>query len=132
MAKEIDFSFERPISAADLQPLFRQTHWAAQRSNDAVESLLACSGVTLGGWHNDRLVAFARALTDDHFRALVDDVVVDHSFRDQGLGTALMRHMAQRLAQVEEVFLRCDPEMVSFYERLGYRQRLKCMDLITE
>ena len=69
-------------------------------------------------------------MTDDRFRAIIDDVVIDASYRGQGLGAALLRRMAERLTHVEEVFLRCEPELVPFYERLGYRHCSKCMDLI--
>jgi len=126
----VEFNFERTIDANALLVLLRQTHWAQQRTANDVQRMLGNSTITLGGYHDDQLVAFARALTDGHYRALIDDVIVDADHRGQGVGTELMRRMAERLSHVEEVFLRCEPEMTSFYERLGYQRNSMCMDLV--
>jgi ribosomal protein S18 acetylase RimI-like enzyme len=130
MPREVEFCFERAVSADELLRLFAQAKWASRRTRADVEHLLHHSAVVLGGWRNGELVAFARALTDDRFRALIDDVIVDASCRGQGIGTELMRRMAERLAHVEEVFLRCDAEHVAFYERLGYTRKANCLDLV--
>jgi GNAT superfamily N-acetyltransferase len=123
----IEFSFERPVGVADLRPLLHQAEWAARRADDALSRLLDQSPVKLGGWHQGRLIAFARALTDDICRALIDDVVVDAAYRGQGVGSELMRRMVRRLGHVEEMLLHCQPEMATFYERFGFRQNLICM-----
>jgi len=130
MTNGVEFSFERIVTADALLPLLRQTDWAAERSANEVTTMLDASAVKLGAWDGDRLVAFARAVTDLTFRALIDDVVVDVAWRGRGIGTALLRQMDQRLAAIEKVFLRCDTPLIPFYERLGYRRSEKCMDLV--
>ena len=126
----VELSFERPIAADDLLPLLAQSHWAAGRTRDDVHQMLAATPVILGAWKANRLVGFARALTDGRYRALIDDVIVDASLRGQGVGSHLMQFMADRLAHVEEIFLRCDKEVLPFYESLGYRQTAICLDLV--
>jgi ribosomal protein S18 acetylase RimI-like enzyme len=126
----VELSFERPIEADDLLPLLAQTHWASGRGRDAVSQMLLATPVKLGAWQDDRLVGFVRALTDGRYRALIDDVVVEASLRGQGLGSRMLRQMADKLAGVEEVFLRCDNSIVPFYEGLGYRRTAICLDLV--
>ena len=72
-------------------------------------------------WDGDRLVGFARSLTDGVYRALVDDVIVDESVRGQGVGKALVTALTNELADVDEVFLGCDEKVRPFYESLGWR-----------
>ena len=127
---KVEMSFDRDIQVADLLPLFAQTDWAATRSADLVERMLASTPIKLGVWSGHQLVGFSRVLTDDVFRALIDDVVVDAPLRGRGLGTRMMDLLADRLAHVEQIFLRCGPDVVSFYERNDYRQRAICLDLI--
>jgi predicted GNAT family N-acyltransferase len=70
----------------------------------------------------DRLVAFARVLTDDVYRALVYDVVVTSDRRGDGLGRLLMDAIVThpRLADVESIELVCQPELVDFYRHWGF------------
>ena len=126
----IIFSFDRAIQTKDLSPLFAQTDWAAGRTAEDLSDALQQTQLKLGAWHEDVLVGFARVLTDDHFRALIDDVVVHSLWRRRGIGQQIMRTLAARLDHVEEIFLRCDPELVSYYASLGYRQTAVCLDLV--
>jgi ribosomal protein S18 acetylase RimI-like enzyme len=74
----------------------------------------------------NRLVGFARVLTDWRYRAYIYDVIVAPEWRDRGLGRrlvdALMAH--PRLAAVETMELSCQPEMIPFYGRWGFRDDL--------
>jgi len=127
---EYDFSCDRPVSADDLLPLYAQTHWADARDAADVQRMLDATAIKIGVWKSDHLVAFARVLTDGKYRALVDDVVVDESLRKQGIGSEMMRILADQLRDIEEIFLRCDPDMVPYYGRLGYRDRIPCLELM--
>jgi len=129
---EIELSFDRPIQAADLALLFAQSDWAASRSLEDLEQMLSATRLKLGVWQDGRLVGFARAITDGRYRALIDDVIVDESMRGSGLGTRMMRHLAQHLDHVDEIFLRCEADIVPFYQRLGYQQRAICLDLVKD
>ena len=115
----LEYSFDKPVRVPALQALFRQG-WASNRSDPEVALIIANSPVQLGVWQADRLVGYARALTDGRFRALVDDVVVDEARRGSGIGSEIMRRLVSRLAGVDEVFLLADDRNVSYYLRLGF------------
>jgi GNAT superfamily N-acetyltransferase len=114
------YSFTRPIPPAALQHLFQQTLWAANRSPEDIRALLESTPVCLGAWLGDELVGFARAITDDRYRALIEDVVVESSLRGQGIGSAMLAHLIERLAHVEELLLLCDDARIGFYQRHGF------------
>ena len=111
------YSFDRQIEPEQLQALLRQTGWANQRSIEGIQKMLQGTPLTLGAWEGDRLVGFARVITDGIYRALIDDVVVEESTRGTGIGSELMRQLIERLTEVEAVFLHCGEQVVSFYER---------------
>lgn len=119
---EVTWSMDRPIAPEQLQALMRQTTWARDRSLSDLEALLAGPSVVLGGWRGERLVAFARVLSDGLYRALIDDVVVDEKERGQGLGDELVRRILEHQSGVDVVFLRCLEELVPFYTRHGFRR----------
>ncbi len=119
-SQPVSYSADRPIGPEEVRRLLRQTHWAATRTSEDIESMLAATGVTVGAWSDDRLVGFARAITDGVYRALIDDVVVDEAERGRGIGDELVRQLLGRLEGVETVFLRCGEDLMPFYARHGF------------
>jgi GNAT superfamily N-acetyltransferase len=68
------------------------------------------------------LIGFARAVTDDLFRAYIEDVIVDEAYRGQGIGGEITRRLLERLAHVEEIALNCEDHLIPFYERFGFER----------
>ena len=127
-AAELDYSFSRQVPASVLQTLLGQTSWANERTEDEVMQVIASSPVQLGVWDGDRLVGYARALTDGRFRALVDDVVVDEGQRGRGIGKEIMRRLLDRLAAVDQVVLLASDASAAFYIKLGFEpSRANCL-----
>jgi len=123
MTTPLIFSFTEPIRPEILQELFDQTTWAKSRDPLDIQQMLDNTQLTLGVWDNEKLVGFARAVTDDIYRALIEDVVVDSNYRKQGIGTHMIHKMLKRLEHVEVIMLDCDPTLVSFYEQHQFQQK---------
>lgn len=104
--------------------LFQSAWWAAKRTAAAVERMLHGSDVVVGlvDPASDRLIGFARAVTDRTFLAVVLDVIVEPGYRGTGAGTRLMDELLGRpeLADVDSIELVCQPELVGFYRRWGF------------
>jgi hypothetical protein len=88
--------------------------------------------VQLGVWQADRLVGYARALTDGRFRALIDDVVVDEAQRGSGIGSEIMRRLVGYVTRVDEVFLLADDRNVFILFALGICAQQGQMPLLAE
>ncbi|MBX5154508.1 GNAT family N-acetyltransferase [Rhizobium lentis] len=128
MTSTVEYSFDRPIPIEALKVLFLQTTWARDRNEDDIAEIIAKSAVQLGTWQENRLVGYARVLTDGRFRALIDDVIVDETCRGRGLGREIMEHLLVRLTRVEEVFLLANESMALYYEHLGFtRTAANCL-----
>lgn len=71
---------------------------------------------------SDRLLAFARVLTDFLFKALILDVVVDEAYRGQGLGRRLLEAIIthDQMRAVRSIDLTCYPELIPFYKHFGF------------
>jgi GNAT superfamily N-acetyltransferase len=121
-AMTVDYSFTKPIPSEALRALYAQTGWAANRPVEAIRQMLENTVVYLGAWQGDRLIGFARAITDDRYRAFIEDVIVDEALRGQGIGAAMMQVLMERLAHVEEVILSCEDHLIPFYERFGFER----------
>ena len=108
----------------DLMRLFGSAWWAERRTADDVRDMLAASTIVVAliDPRLDRLVGFARVLTDFTYLAMILDVVVDPDFRGTGLGAAVMDAVVghPRLATVASLELVCQPELRPFYRRWGF------------
>ena len=82
------------ISTDDVAALLKQTYWASRRSREQIEKSIrnsSCYGVYLD--EEEKLVGFARVITDHATTWYLCDVVIDPQFRHQGLGKALVSHI---------------------------------------
>ena len=114
------YSFTEPINPEVLHDLLQQTSWANNRSPLDIQQMLDRSQITLGVWDEDRLIAFSRVITDDLYRALIDDIVVDNSYRGQGIASQMLEKMLIRMQHIETIMLDCDPELSDFYGKFGF------------
>ena len=121
MAQTLEFSFDRPVGPEELGPLLNQSDWAQGRSAAGLEKMLRMSSLKLGVWDGNRLVGFARVLSDGVYRCVIEDVIVEASYRGRGIGTRIMRTLVEELSGVEHVYLFTGGENPKqFYERLGF------------
>lgn len=123
MTEAFTYSFTEPINPEHLQQLLQQTDWAKNRSPLQLQQMLDNSQLTLGVWHDDKLIGFARVVTDDIYRAWVEDVVVDAAYRHQGIGTKMIGKLLKRLEHIEDVNLHCLQDLIPFYEQHGFKAK---------
>ena len=101
--------------------LLRATYWAGGRSAAQIEASMRhsdCYGVYPED--GDRLVGFARVITDQATTWYLCDVVIDPEYRHQGLGKALVGYIAARdeYARLRGFLFTRDAH--GLYERFGF------------
>jgi len=117
-----------PSHTRQLLDLYAAEWWTADRELPDVETMLESTDLLVALIHRptDRLVGFARVLTDFVYEALILDVIVAEDLRGTGLGAALMNAIVNhpRLASVRTFELACQPELVAFYSRWGFTDKV--------
>jgi aralkylamine N-acetyltransferase len=122
---EIVFSTDREIDLYELEELCDRVGWA-RRPLRKVKKAIEHSFLVVSMWEvkgkKRRLIGFSRATSDHAFNATVWDVVVDPRFQNRGLGKAMMKYTIQKLrsADISNITLFADPQVVDFYRRLGF------------
>lgn len=122
MQSAITFARNAQIAPEALRDLLAQTDWAKARTVQSLERMLQQTSLHVSAWQDERLVGFARALSDGVFRAVIEDVVVTHELRGHGLGRELLRLLLAELHGVEEVALGCLEHLVPFYESFEFHR----------
>ena len=92
---------------------------------DWLNTAIANSLIVLGAFdENNHLVGFARALGDGVSDCYIQDVVVDASCRNQGIGRQLVDTLCQQLADrgIDWIGLIATPGKADFYRKLGFEE----------
>jgi len=107
-----------------LHALYQHEWWSRERTLTEVKAVLEHSDFVFAFCEQSSgcLIAFARVLTDRVFKALIFDVIVAPDYRGEGLGQQLMERIIEcpELRSVQDLELYCLPELVPFYEKLGF------------
>ncbi|MGK7930040.1 MAG: GNAT family N-acetyltransferase [Microcystaceae cyanobacterium] len=118
-------STDRNIDLYELEELCDAVGWA-RRPLRKVKKAIEHSFLVVSVWEvrgtRRRLMGFARATSDHAFNATIWDVVIHPKYQKQGLGKALMKYMIRKLKShdISNVTLFADPQVVEFYQRLGF------------
>ena len=81
----------------DIQRLLKMTYWADKRSPETVEKSVrnaSCYGIFLEDVN--KLVGFARVISDYATTFYLADVIIDPEYQRRGLGTALVSYVLSR------------------------------------
>lgn len=122
---QIIFSTERNLDFYELEELCDRVGWA-RRPLRKVKKAIEHSFLVVSMWEvsgkRRQLIGFARATSDHAFNATIWDVVVDPKFQSRGLGKAMMKYTINQLrsADISNITLFADPQVVKFYQRLGF------------
>jgi predicted N-acetyltransferase YhbS len=108
----------------DLHRLYQNEWWTRGRYLEDVQRMVRHSDLlfALVAPDTQRLLAFVRVLSDRVFKAMIFDLIVDPEHRNEGLGRRIMDWIreAPELTAVKHFELYCLPEMIPYYERLGF------------
>jgi N-acetylglutamate synthase-like GNAT family acetyltransferase len=110
------------IDLHQLQALLNKSaFWAVDRQIEDLKIALDRSEPVVSAWDDDKLIGFARAVSDGIYRATIFDVVIDCDYQRLGLGRRLVATVLAHpcMQRVERIYLTTTHQQ-SFYERLGF------------
>jgi len=115
------FSDCRNLPVDAVMALYAHAAWAKDRTADQTREILERSSLVASLWEDDRMIAFARVMTDFIFRAAIYDLIVHPDRRIRGAGKQLVEALLghPRLARVP-VFHLLTRDKRLFYEKLGF------------
>ena len=108
------------MTAGEVERLLKTTYWANHRSAETIEKSMrnsSCYGIRSG---NGQLIGFARVISDYATTWYLCDVIIDGEYRHQGLGKALVSHIASlpEYAGLRGILLTRDAH--GLYEKYGF------------
>ena len=109
----------------EIRSLYDSVGWTVYtRDMPALEKGYRNSLLILAAYEGDQLAGIARAVGDGATIVFIQDILVKPDRQHQGIGTALLKAMLDRYANVRQIELTTDsrPETIAFYKSLGFSE----------
>ena len=110
------------VDAVALADLFRAVGWY-RKANDVPRLARMLEGTTqmVSAWEGERMVGFARAISDQAYNGYISSVAVHPRWQGKGLGERLITALMEQNDEIKFV-LSAVPGIHGFYKRLGFAE----------
>lgn len=97
------------------------TSWAKHREINDLKKMLSKSSVVVSLWKNNTLLGFGRATSDEIYRAVLWDIVVDSNYQNLGLGQIIVNAILENnlISKTEKIYL-MTTNCKKFYSKMGF------------
>ena len=106
----------------DIVRLLRMTYWADKRPEETIEKSVRnsdCYGIYTDT--TDKLIGFARVISDHATAYYLCDVIIDPEYRGNGLGKALVSHIVSRPEYANQHGFLFTRDAHGLYEQYGFQ-----------
>ena len=103
--------------------LDRNALWAKNRTLNDLKKCLANSDVVVSLWVGNEIVGFGRALTDEIYRGVLWDIVIDQNHQGKGFGTLIVRKIlsSKRIKNTKKLYLMTTNKKL-FYSQFDFKE----------
>jgi len=122
---EIIFSTEAP-AAQSFKSLYDTTNWGpVERDVGFYADALRGSWALVAAYDDDRLIGFARAISDGKLHAFITEMIVDPAYQRRRLGEQLLKLLVDRChaSGITDIQLFCAKGKADFYVKNGFSKR---------
>lgn len=117
----IEYNLGKKVNVERLVQLFTQAGWLDKTSDiDRLQLMVENSQIVVTAWDEEKMIGFARCVTDYVFNGQINNVIVDQEYRGRGIGKGLISNILNSSKKVTYI-LRGDPENIEFYKQMGFK-----------
>ena len=102
--------------------LNKNAFWASNRKINYLKECLANSDVIVSLWLDKEMVGFGRALSDNVYRGVLWDIVIDKRFQGKGYGKVVVNSIlnSEEMKRVQKIYLMTTNKK-DFYSQLDFK-----------
>jgi predicted GNAT family N-acyltransferase len=111
----------------ELYRLYKKEWWTKERKKKDIKKMLKNSDILFVLINKkEKLIGFARVLSDFVYKVEIYDVIITQKYRGKGLGDILIKAILEhkKLQNVQQFNLQCKRDMVSFYKKYNFTEQL--------
>ena len=97
--------------------------WAKSRTINDLKKCLAKSDVIISLWVDNEMVGFGRALTDEVYRGVLWDIVIDQNYQSKGYGTLIVKQLlsSKKIRNTKKIYLMTTNKKL-FYSHFDFKE----------
>ncbi|MBW6515101.1 MAG: GNAT family N-acetyltransferase [Candidatus Cloacimonetes bacterium] len=119
----IEYLENNKVTAKEIMQVFESVGW--NKSLDNIVNAFQNSWY-ITAYDNDKLIAFARAISDNHYYTSIFDVVVMPEYQKRGIAKEMMKRLIERF-QGTYFFLTFTEGNRDFYAKCGFQDNISAM-----
>lgn len=121
MDKKIYFQINPALDLDAIIALYRDSGLNRPINDpDRIAAIYKASNFVVSAHHQGALVGVCRALTDHQYVCYVADLAVAPAYQGQGVGSALVKHLAATQGEKVSLVLLSAPGAMTFYPKLDF------------
>jgi len=102
--------------------LLQNSYWASKRSRQAIEISIDNS-ICFGLYLDNKMIGFARALTDKTVSSWLYDIIIDKQYRGQGLGKWFFDNIIMHKDLMNTKIYLTTRDAQGLYRKYGFKQK---------
>lgn len=118
------------ITVDDVAELFSHAEWAKKRTHSQIRRMLKNTAILVMARFQGRPAGFARVVTDQTFRAFVEDVIVVPAMRRRGVARAMMAKAEQLVKKLGVPRMELTSTQTGMWKKLGYQRKANCTYMV--
>ena len=101
----------------------RNAFWAKDRTIKDLKKSLANSDVIISIWVGDEIVGFGRALSDEIYRGVPWDIVIDENHQGKGYGKLIVDNLlnSKKIKNTKKIYLMTTNKKL-FYSQIDFKE----------
>lgn len=117
----ISYSINPAFDIADVVAILRSSG-LNRPADDPVRlrQMFDHSNLTVGAYHGDRLIGYARALSDRAWTCYLADLAVIETYQGQGVGRAMVDRIQAEIGDQVSLILLSAPGAMTYYPHIGF------------
>ena len=102
--------------------LNNNTLWAKSRSIKDIRKMLSRSTVIVSLWKEKKIIGFGRATSDEIFRAVLWDIVVDKNYQNAGFGKIIVEAILENnlILKAQKIYI-MTTNCSEFYSKMNFQ-----------
>jgi GNAT superfamily N-acetyltransferase len=116
----IRYETGHPLPIDQVCSVYKSLGWLAQHLPERVQRAHANSSRIVSAWDGDKLVGWARIITDGEFCLFLHEILLYPEYQGQGIGRELMNRVLAGYEHVQNQVLLSDLGNENFYAPFGF------------
>ena len=103
--------------------LNQNAFWAQNRTKKDLKKCLANSDVIISLWISNKIVGFGRGLSDEVFRGVLWDIVIDKNHQGKGYGKLVVQNLlnSKKIRNTKKIYLMTTNKKL-FYSQIDFKE----------